>query len=180
MSRLFNYAADHVPELARGVGGIQRPLIASPKGGASFDIGQLTAADLPKIPLASKRPVVLQTSFQEETTFRDVLQLGKQVDELLRQASSQATVAAPMYVDAREFPGGFEVAGRYRTANNQVTVTVKLYVDRKPAGSFSTTGPAADIESLARRIVASLESTPYNQVTPLVLASGLPVHPHLI
>lgn len=33
VGHLFNYAADQVPELAKGIGGIQRPILAVPRGG---------------------------------------------------------------------------------------------------------------------------------------------------
>ena len=54
---LFGFAADKVPELARDIGGVQRPIVASPKGGASFDIGRLTKEDKAKVPLQAVRPV---------------------------------------------------------------------------------------------------------------------------
>ena len=50
---LFGFAADKVPELARDIGGVQRPIVASPRG-ASFDIGRLTAAEKNKIPLRAR------------------------------------------------------------------------------------------------------------------------------
>jgi hypothetical protein len=38
VSKLFQYAADRVPELARGIGGVQKPRVAAPRGD-SFDTG---------------------------------------------------------------------------------------------------------------------------------------------
>ena len=40
------------PNLARNIGGIQKPLIASPRGSGSFDVGQLTKEDKAKVRLA--------------------------------------------------------------------------------------------------------------------------------
>src|SRR6202011_2249689 len=85
---LFNFAADKVPELARDIGGIQRPVIASPRG-SSFDIGQVTADDQGKIPLQAVRPLVLRVLFQDEEELTDVLGLGQSLDEVLRDASSR-------------------------------------------------------------------------------------------
>ncbi|MDQ3817056.1 MAG: caspase family protein, partial [Acidobacteriota bacterium] len=60
VSALFQYAADQVPLLARNIGGIQRPIIASPKG-SSFDVGLLkTKEERAAIPLAQVRPLVLR------------------------------------------------------------------------------------------------------------------------
>ena len=63
---LFGFAADKVPELARDIGGVQRPLIASPRG-SSFDIGRLTAADREKVPLQMIKPVVLRVASRKRS-----------------------------------------------------------------------------------------------------------------
>src|SRR4051812_48643127 len=60
---LFVFAAVQVPEMARVIGGVQRPTVASPRG-ASIDIGRLTAEDRVKVPLRSVKPVVLRSCFQ--------------------------------------------------------------------------------------------------------------------
>ena len=100
---LFSFAADKVPELARDIGGVQRPLIASPRG-SSFDVGRLTAADREKVPLQTIKPVVLRCSFQEEKRARDGLGLTKRVNERLREASAVARGAQLVFVDAEDFP----------------------------------------------------------------------------
>jgi uncharacterized caspase-like protein len=61
----FNFATDEVPKLAKDIGGIQLPLPAIPSGGASFDVGQIVDEDKARIPLATVRPVFLQSSFQD-------------------------------------------------------------------------------------------------------------------
>ena len=58
--KLFEYAADEVPQLARNIGGIQKPLIASPRGSGSFDVGQLTKEDKAKVRLAIPKPLLLR------------------------------------------------------------------------------------------------------------------------
>ena len=69
-ARLFNFASDRVPQLAEGIGGIQRPVVASPKSGQSFDIGQVSDADKDSIPLQSLRPLVLRANFGDEIDLR--------------------------------------------------------------------------------------------------------------
>src|SRR5262249_12573540 len=59
VSRLFQYAADEVPQLARFVGGIQKPLVLAPRG-TSFPIGRLRAEDRKAIPLARPLPLLLR------------------------------------------------------------------------------------------------------------------------
>src|SRR5437660_9301490 len=90
---LFTYATDQVPQFARDIGGIQRPLVSIPTGGASFDIGQLTEVDKTSVPLQTARPLILRASFQEEQQFKDVLGLGRRVNELLIEASGRGQKA---------------------------------------------------------------------------------------
>ena len=59
VSQLFQHAADQVPQLAKDIGGIQKPLIAAPRG-TSFDIGQLKTDDKSLIPLAQVKPMLLR------------------------------------------------------------------------------------------------------------------------
>ena len=56
VSRLFAFAQQQTEQLARGIGGVQRPLVRAP-GGQTFPIGFLSPADRVRIPLASIKPV---------------------------------------------------------------------------------------------------------------------------
>jgi hypothetical protein len=154
---LFGFAADKVPELARDIGGIQRPVLASPKGGASFDIGRVTSADQAKIPLQAVRPLMLRTAFQEDEDFDDVLGLGKRVDERLRQVSARSGPATLVFVDARELPDACRLAGRYRVKDGQVTVSVNLFNAKKRIARFTVSGKKTEIDALAERIVQEAE-----------------------
>jgi hypothetical protein len=154
---LFGFAADKVPELAKDIGGIQRPVIASPKG-SSFDIGRLTDEDKARIPLQSNRPLVLRTLFQEERDFEDVLELGKRVDELLRDTSARGRQAPLVFVDARELPGACRLAGRYRIVEGeQVQVNVNLAVGADRRERFQVVGNRSALDALAAEVVKETE-----------------------
>jgi len=153
---LFGYAADKVPELARDIGGVQRPLIASPRG-ASFDIGRLTAEDRAQVPLQSVKPVLLRAVFQLEKPARDSLGLSRGVNDRLRQASSAARGARLVFVDADEFPGGVEVSGRYKIDGDKVTVSVSLFQGGRELPPFSVEGAAGKPDELAEKIAAEVE-----------------------
>jgi hypothetical protein len=153
---LFNFASDRVPELARDIGGIQRPVIASPRG-ASFPIGQVTAEDQAQIPLQPVRPLVLRSSFQEEEAFEDVLGLGGKVDERLRDASARGREARLVFVDAREMAGACRLNGRYTVKGDQVSVTVNLAVGTDKRERFTVTGKKAEVEALVSQIVQEVE-----------------------
>jgi hypothetical protein len=156
ISTLFEFAADHVPELAKDVGGIQRPVVATPRGGASFDIGRLTSADTPQIPLAKVRPLVLRVNFQDELRFRDHLGLTKQVNDALRELSARGQEAPLVFVDALEFPEAYLLAGRYRVKNDTVTVTLLLFRGEDEVGQFRIEGTTADLARLSHEISRTL------------------------
>ena len=63
---LFQNARERVPQLAKGIGGVQSPEVFSPFGAESFDIGELTTEDKEQIPLARVKPVFIRSNFQDE------------------------------------------------------------------------------------------------------------------
>jgi WD40 repeat protein len=156
VSQLFNFAVERVPDLARDIGGIQEPRMAAPRGGRSFDIGQVTAAEQARIPLAVARPLVLRTAFADAERFDDHLGLGQRVDELLRGESSASRGAAPIFVDARDFSQAYRVAGQYRIAGDQIELTVNLFLDQERRGQFQVSGPRDDVEALAAQTVTQI------------------------
>jgi len=151
--RLFGFARDLVPQLAQGIGGIQKPVIASPKGGNSFDIGQLATQDKAQIPFQAAQPVVLPTSLHNEDGYRDALGLAKSVDEGLRDASARGGPSALVFVDAEGVPDACQLFGQYRIQNKQVTVNINLFKGETKVGSFSVTGDTSDLDTVAKRIV---------------------------
>jgi WD40 repeat protein len=153
---LFGFAADKVPELACDIGGVQRPVIASPVG-SSFDIGRLTLADQAKIPLQQVRPLVLRAIVQEEARARDSLELSNRINERLRSASSSGRGAALVYLDATAFPGAIAVGGRYKVVGNKVTLAATMFVGEKDLASFQVEGDKVKLDELADRLVAEIE-----------------------
>jgi len=112
ISTLFQYAVDEVPKLAKGIGGVQRPRVASPRGN-SFDIGRLTPDDKRQVPLAQVRPLVLRAQIQSED-FKDSLRLETRLNAHLREQNQSTARGALMYVDADEHPDGWKLRARYR------------------------------------------------------------------
>ncbi len=157
VGELFAFAADKVPELAQDIGGVQRPLIASPSG-APFDIGRLTAEDRKKVPLqATVKPLVLRSSFQDDASVIDVLDLSEKVNQRLRDASAPARGGGLVFVDAGACAGGVIVAGRYTVKDDAVTVNVTLYDGKTKVGPFSVKGSRKKVDDLAAAVVAEVE-----------------------
>ncbi|MCX6033049.1 MAG: caspase family protein [Chloroflexi bacterium] len=155
VAKLFGFAADKVPQLAAGIGGIQRPVVAQPSGN-SFDIGQLIEEDKKQITIASVLPVVLRASFQDESRRIDHLGLAKRVNGVLRERSGVKGRALLVFVDSDEFPGAFLLVGRYRVDGDEIHAVVSLFQDGEPKGDFGVEGTRSDLAQLAERIVDEL------------------------
>jgi hypothetical protein len=150
---LFSFAVNEVPLLAQGFG-IQRPQIASPNG-SSFEIGQVTAEDKSHIPLQAVRPLVVRTSFHDKDAVIDVLDLGPQVDDVLRNISYQEN--APLMWVERKTPGAYQVAGQYSVAGERVSVDVHLVSADGKGVTFPVEGEKSKMVDFARKIAAEIQ-----------------------
>ena len=155
--QLFGFAQEQVPQLAQGIGGVQRPEIVSP-GGASFDIGELTTVeDKAQIPLQTLRTVVLRTSFQNKDGYRDALGLTKGVDEELRNASARGGHHPLAFVDAEEYPDSCQLFGQYHVEGKKVTVDVNLFKGGTKVANFSITGDTSALDVTIKQIVGEMQ-----------------------
>jgi hypothetical protein len=152
VAQLFNLAVDKVPDLAEGIGGVQRPLLAIPAGARSFDIGELSAEARALVPLGVALPMVVKASFQDEDEFVDGARLGPAVDEALRLLS----VGAPklVFVEADDFPGAHRLVGRYRRHDGQIAVNARLVPPGGAAVALAAEGLESALGELAARLVA--------------------------
>lgn len=155
VDRLFAFASDTVPELAKDVGGVQRPVVATPTGGQSFDLGRLTAEGRARVPLQRVRPVLLPSRFQDETAFADVLGLGAALDRALADASASDAQAGFVFVDADDLPDGLRLVGRYRSDGARVAVTARLHGAGASEETIQMEGTADALESLAARLLTA-------------------------
>ena len=159
VGQLLTYAVDRVPALARGIGGIQQPRLATPSGGESFDMGWLpAAADLAKIPIAQERPLLLKTTFTPEDQPLDLLELTPMVNEALRARAADPRNAPFVFVEADQSAGAWRVAGRYSVTGTTVTLKVYLYRDKSVAGQFDVQGQTGTLDTLTAEIVRQVET----------------------
>ena len=134
VQKLFQYVSDEVPELAQNIGGVQRPLVAAPRG-TSFDVGKLIAEDKAAVPLAKIRPLVIRPHFIEVDDYSDSLDLSALLKRRLIDDSAVETRdgASPLaFIDSDDFPGAVKPTGGYSIdAGKNVTVHVTLTQDGK-------------------------------------------------
>jgi WD40 repeat protein/uncharacterized caspase-like protein len=156
---LFQHAADSVPQLARNIGGIQRPIIAAPQG-VSFDVGLLkTKEEKLAIPLAQLKPILLRPVLinRDETVGFDDLELAPLLRERLQNESETKARGGTgswisVYVNADEMPGAVRPSGTYVVTEDVVRITINLIQDGKKIDSFQVVGSKSDKEALVLKI----------------------------
>src|SRR5581483_6670244 len=88
--RWFTYAQRKVELLAKGIGGIQQPVLSSPEG-RTFPIALMTDEAKRQIPIGSAKPQVLRP-LCVNGTLADPLGLTALVRERLRDAAGNTTL----------------------------------------------------------------------------------------
>lgn len=157
VQKLFSHAIDRVPQLAGDLGGIQQPRLSVPRGGESFDLGQLQAVDRDRIPLSQKRPLVLRTSFQDEYYYRDKLKLEDKVNGALRDLASTGRTAPLVFLETDEFSNAYLLAGRYSVQGELVEVTVKVSRGNKEVNTFKVRGQKTALAQLAFQVAQQMQ-----------------------
>jgi len=159
VSKWLGYAADRVPAIAANVGGIQRPLVAMPRGSGSFDVARLTEPDRSQIELKQPLPFVIRAIFQLEGPPTDPLDLTRRVNATLRDVSARAGESPWVFIDTPEYADGYQLSGRYRvdTSTDEVIVNAYLLRDNEVVGSETVAGTSTEIDTLLNRIIAVAE-----------------------
>ncbi len=147
---LFRYATERVPELAKGIGGIQTPVPVGPLG-KSFPIG--IADSTVSIPIAQEKSVFIRNIFMNEERFDDGLELTKSLNDYLLEQTASGE-AGFIFVDVSEYENAYSIRGLYRLSGNGVTVRGRLYKGKTPVGEeFKVLGKRSDLPALVEAIV---------------------------
>lgn len=149
--QLFQYSRDRVPELAKGIGGIQVPMLSFPVNGASFDIGVLNANV--KIPVAQVKPVFARNLFSDENTFDDGLGLNQALADYFKGMTAKGSQEEVVYVDANNFENAWSLKGRYTVEGDVVKVTGRLFRGKAMQGEFKAEGNKNDMNGLVENIL---------------------------
>lgn len=162
---LFSYAQDSVPEMAKNIGGIQRPLIIAPDTSASFDIGKFTAEEQSRIPLAAPKPLILKPVLQNRDLDYDDLELTPMLRQALRNSSFAAErgTSAIVFVEADEMVDAIKPSGSYTVRGDEINVTIRLIKNKKPVKTLTISGNANNKEELVKQIAEAI-----NKGTPPV------------
>ena len=117
--------------LASGIGGIQTPQVFSPSGSQSFDFGELTTEDKKQIPLSRARPVYIRSTFIDQQKLRDVLGLGKKMDEVLNETSMKGELSPLLFSDVSEYPDGCQLSGVYQQTPEMISLRLNKVCEGK-------------------------------------------------
>lgn len=158
VGKLFNFTTERVPELAIGIGGIQKPLIIQPINSQPFPIGYFTTAEKESIKISPEKPLILPPRFLNSDVGYDKQLLEKAVRKVLRNESyvslRSGKDASVLFIDEEEFPGAIRPTGTYTVAGDRVTIKLILLRDDQPENPTTLEGTIDKIDELAAEIVA--------------------------
>jgi len=163
VSQLFLYAQDIVPEMAKYVGGIQRPLIIAPDTSSSFDIGRFTTTEQSQIKLAALKPLILKPTLQNKDLDYDDLELTALLRDELRNASftvDQETFETPLvFVDADDMIDAVKPSGSYIVRGGLITVTIRLIKNKKLVKTLTINETIKEKELLGKKIADGIKKS---------------------
>ena len=150
--QLFEHAVEQVPSLAEHIGGVQKPIIAVPFGGNSFDIGRVD--ETVNIELAAVKPVYIRSNFQDELEFADVIGLSVKIDQNLRNIGTKGKNSNLVFVDVSNYPDAYSIKGRYSQTETGIEIVAKVFQGKTVVGGFTLVQPnESDVEELAQKII---------------------------
>lgn len=125
--KMLQYAVDEVPQLAKGIGGVQQPLYRSPGDQKSFDIGQVDDTIKKQIIIAEPKPVFIASNFMNEARKRDDLKLSEAINGQMREVTAKGKQAEFIYIEAKDYPNAWELSGTYKVIGNDIIVDCLLF-----------------------------------------------------
>jgi hypothetical protein len=151
-----------VPEFAQGIGGIQQPVISSPKG-QTFPIALLPPEVRREIPLPVLKPQLLRLQVLDAND-ADELGLAAPVRAALREASNPATRGesrrepALIYLDqvADDVPDAYRPQIRYTAQANAVQLSIRLLRGGQRLAERTVALPTRNVTEISQRAVNEL------------------------
>lgn len=157
---LFAYAQETVPNMAKNIGGIQRPLIIMPDTSASFDIGKFTSEEQQRINLSNPKPIILRPQLRNSALRFDNLKLSQMMSAELRQlsyAQSRDAQSPIVFVEADEMTDTILISGDYTIEGDTLKISVILVKNNAPIGKeIVVTGKLIEKETLIKQFVVEI------------------------
>jgi WD40 repeat protein len=147
--RLFTFARDRVPILAKSIREIQTPTLTFPGEATGIYIGQFKTAS--EVPIGRAKPTVLRPLFQSRDSFGDPLQLNQEVEQFLFRESQRGLRAKWAFKDMFNDDGGYTLTGQYQQEGELWGLQAKLFRNGEAVHTFDLT-PDQDARSLANAL----------------------------
>lgn len=144
--RLFTFARDRVPILAKSIREVQTPTLTFPGEATGIYIGQFERAS--EVPIGRAKPTVLRPLFQSSDSFGDPLQLNQEVEQVLFRESQRGLRAKWAFKDMFYDEGGYTLAGQYQKAGEAWALQAKLFRNGEAVHTFDLE-PGSDATALA-------------------------------
>lgn len=151
---LASYAIREVPRFAGAIGGVQRPVLAVPHAGKTFNIAMISDEALASFHLVYPLPVLVCGNFIDEGDgSEDTIGLGKALEDALRKKSADMAAAPFLFVGRGKFPGAYRLNGKYVLKNRNPKVSLRLQLgDQRLLDNVEVEGQAGKVAELAQRI----------------------------
>ncbi|HEV7699378.1 MAG TPA: caspase family protein [Pyrinomonadaceae bacterium] len=155
----FTFAEDKVEELAKNIGGVQKPSFFKGNLARTFDIGRIDAEEQRLLPLAQRVPLILKPELRS-TDFTDKEHLSDLLETKLIERSTITIKGegSPInYIRATSATNGLSPRGFYTVSGDIITVDVTLIRDENPVAQVKVTGRRDEIaDKLVEAIVNAL------------------------
>lgn len=146
-----------VGELAKTLGKEQTPIIAKPRGNASFYVGRNDGSI--KIDLPESKPMVIQSFLFEQQSFVDNLDITGSLNTLFRSKVIKGKQAPWFYSDISRHPQGYSVRGIYSLQQDKkVKIIGRLIKGDTPTGEPFTIIGDQNARSLTQQIYEAVRN----------------------
>ncbi|MEN0068014.1 MAG: caspase family protein [Myxococcota bacterium] len=150
VARWFGYAEDKVPEYAKDLGGVQRPVVRRGSSG-DFIVGVLEASDRASVPIQNLRPVMAHATLQAEGGRLDTLRLSQTLNRYLRDQASRPHAPFVLW-DVDPISDTWTISGTYAKAEGLTFQGFVTYLGEKESVEYPLRADALGAEELVRDI----------------------------
>ncbi len=151
----LTHSKEKVPELASSIGGVQQPIVVSPRNLNSFDIALIP--DEEKIQLASIKPIFIRTTLLNLEEQDDVLNLSESLDQYFKGQSAKGKNAAVIFIDVNKFPTAYSLKGFYSIDNDQVKVSASIRKGKEKIGKIEVIGLTSNTAQIIKDIIKEID-----------------------
>lgn len=163
ISTWFNTSVDRASDLAKNIGGRQTPRLI---GRASFDIGQIDENIISSIDIGSSNTFFTKSTFLNEISINDDLDIGKQMDMELRNFKSRGDKLKSVCFSEMSTDNTYKINGKYRMEGNIIYLDVAIFhgISKLPITKFKIDGEIDKINEVYKKILQEVSLTLKNRI----------------